>query len=243
MLGAVLFDLDDTLYRELDFVESALDAVALEAAEVLDLPAATLGRAFRDVLAERGRGRTVDEALLRCGVSPERTAALVPSLVATYRAHRPPALALHDDAARCLEVLRERGIALGLVTDGDPRVQRAKVAALGLERWLGVLRFTWDAGAERQKPHADAYRPALDWLAARGIAPAEVAYVGDNPAKDFAGARALGLATVRLLRGPHAGIVASREDDADVSLTTLEQLVPWIDRRRSPPVPPSRARG
>lgn len=223
MLRAVLFDLDDTLYRELDFVASALDAVARAASDLV--PFAQLSATLRVVLAEEGRGRTIDEALRRCGVADDVVAARVPALVAVYRGHRPEHLMLHGDAARCLRAMRASGLVLGVVTDGDPRVQRAKVAALGLGSRVEILRYTWDAGAAHQKPHPDAYQPALSHLASLGIAPRDTMYVGDNPTKDFVGARALGMRTVRLRRGPHAALEVPPALEADVSITSLDALI------------------
>src|SRR5258708_9088219 len=161
VVRAVLFDLDDTLYPELDFVRSAMAAVAaaLEARHGVPAPAAQA--ALDRALAVHGRGRTIDRALDELGIA--HGDALIAELVPTYRTH-PPRLTLHADAARALDRLRGRGLLLGLVSDGDPAVQRAKAAALGLARWMSHLRFTWDDGAERQKPHPAAFRAALDAL-------------------------------------------------------------------------------
>jgi putative hydrolase of the HAD superfamily len=40
-------------------------------------------------------------------------------------------------------------------------------------------------------------------------------YVGDNPHRDFAGARALGIRTVRVLTGEHARAEAAAGDESD----------------------------
>jgi putative hydrolase of the HAD superfamily len=149
-----------------------------------------------------------------------------------YRTHT-PSITLFPDAVRCLAALRDAGLVLGLVTDGDPEVQRAKVAALGLRGVFEVERYSWDAGAALQKPHASAFEPALAALAALRIRARDLAYVGDNPTKDFVGARALGLTTLRLRRGPHAAVRVSRALDADHSITSLDELSAWaLDRAK-----------
>ncbi|MGH2606972.1 MAG: HAD hydrolase-like protein, partial [Anaerolineales bacterium] len=53
---------------------------------------------------------------------------------------------------------------------------------------------------------------------------AEAAYIGDNPAKDFRGARALGMRTVRVRRSE--GLHAEREPavEADAPDTEIENL-------------------
>lgn len=212
---AVLFDLDDTLYRELDFVESAFREVAGTLAQCAGVPVPQAVAALADAFTRFGRDRTIDRAVEALGLQP----ALVPQLVRVYRSHVPAVLHLHADARRALDRLAAQGILLGLVTDGDPDVQRSKTRALGLERWLGAMRFTWDEGAERQKPHARAFLPALETL---GLAGDEAVYIGDNPAKDFVGARALGMHTVRVLRGPHSLARAVPGYDADLTVDTLD---------------------
>jgi putative hydrolase of the HAD superfamily len=218
VLRAVLFDLDDTLYPELDFVRSAMSAVA-EAIEARYGVAATSARAALDhALNTHGRGRTIDLALDALGI--ERSGALIAELVAVYRAHA-PRLSLHPDAARALVRLSGRGLLLGLITDGDPAVQRAKAKALELERWMRHLRFTWDDGPSRQKPHPEAFRGALEAL---GVAGHEAAYVGDNPTKDFIGARALGLRTIRLLRGPFRDLAAAPGCEPAIEIESHDDL-------------------
>jgi len=218
VVRAVLFDLDDTLYPELDFVRSAMAAVADAIAARCGVAATSARAALDHALSRHGRGQTIDLALDALGIA--RSAALVVELVAIYRGHA-PRLALHADAARALVRLSDRGLVLGLVTDGDPAVQRAKARALELERWMRHLRFTWDDGPSRQKPHPDAFRGAL---AALGVAGHEAVYVGDNPIKDFIGARALGLGTIRLLRGPFRDLAASPGCEPDIAIDSHDDL-------------------
>jgi putative hydrolase of the HAD superfamily len=214
---AVLFDLDDTLYRELDFVESGLRAIARELAARTSLDESAVFAAFAASLEAHGRGRTFDHALATLGLDRP---GWVEELVALYRAHEPE-LALYPDASRALDRLRARGVLLGLVTDGHPGVQRAKARALGLERRLDALRFSWDEGSERQKPDPRAYLGALEPL---GVEPADAVYVGDDPAKDFIGARRLGMRSVRVLRGRHAHVPALPGYEADATLDSLDAL-------------------
>ncbi|MBX7195967.1 MAG: HAD hydrolase-like protein [Sandaracinaceae bacterium] len=232
MLHAVLFDLDDTLYSERDFVSSGFDAVAAHAASELGVRGATFRAALDDALRDHGRGHTFDRALEAQGLSHEEIASIVPELVHVYRQHR-PRIALLPDATRCLDALVRADVPCGVVTDGHPEVQRAKVEALGLRGRLEIERYTWDAGEAFQKPHRLAFEPALAVLAARGIFAHEVAYVGDNPTKDFVGARALGLTTFRIHRGPHANIEMPRVFEAEHRIHSLDELLPAVLRPRS----------
>jgi putative hydrolase of the HAD superfamily len=224
MPACVLFDLDDTLYPECEFVRSGLAAVSAEIERRFGVRADRARRALDEELAERGRGQTIDGALRRLGLAGDPGA--VAELVAAYRSHKPD-IALFPDALRALERLGAARVRLGLVTDGDPTAQRSKASALGLAHWMGALCFTWDDGPGCGKPHPRGFERAL---VALGASPDEAVYVGDNPAKDFLGARRLGLWTVRLRRGPFAGTHAAPGCDADAAIDSLDELEVFASR-------------
>ena len=74
-----------------------------------------------------------------------------------------------------------------LVTDGNPRIQRAKIAALGLEGRLDHVVVSDELGGRAvRKPHPAPFLRALDLL---DLPPGHVVHVGDRPAKDVAGAQ------------------------------------------------------
>lgn len=64
---------------------------------------------------------------------------------------------------------------------------------LGLRSFLDVLVDSTDAGCTKPDPRV--FRQALEGL---GVTPAEAVFVGDSPARDMAGARALGMRHVWL---------------------------------------------
>jgi putative hydrolase of the HAD superfamily len=213
----VLFDLDDTLYAEADYVRSGFAAVAREVEARLGVPAPEVAAALDRALQRHGRGRTIDLALEELGIVRPH---LVADLVKLYRGHS-PSLQLYPDARRTLDRLSTQGLKLGLITDGDPTAQRHKARALGLERWLAYLGFTWEEGPEQQKPDPRVYQRALQALQAT---PEEAVYVGDNPTKDFSGARQVGLFTVRLLRGPYGNREVPEKTRANVDIRELDDL-------------------
>lgn len=218
MIRGVVFDLDDTLYPERDFVRSGLAASAawLEREHGV---AGLLERAWP--LFEAGaRGRLFDQALGQLGLAPRPE--LIAQLVAVYRAHA-PAIALTPDVALLLERLHARG-PLALLTDGYHATQQQKVKALGLERWCRPIVYTDALGREHWKPSPKGFLKIQGEL---GVAPHELVYIADNPAKDFRAPRALGWRTIRLQRpgGEHAAAApATAADDADCTIGTLAEL-------------------
>lgn len=211
MRRCVAFDIDDTLALERDYVRSGFRAAERE----LGLA----GFAERCWAAfERGvRGTVFDETLAESGIdaAPDTVARLVD----VYRAHR-PAIELLTDARCALDALAGR-VALACVTDGPAVSQRAKSEALGLDRWIGTTVFTADLGDGLGKPHTRAFEIVQE---ATGCAPGACTYVADNPAKDFAGPKALGWRTVRVRRaeGLHHG--AASGPDVDRELPDLTEI-------------------
>src|SRR3990172_8784663 len=127
-IHSVLFDLDDTLYPEMDFVRSGFRAVARCLSSRLSIPGEEVFRRLMEGMERDGRGRVFDSTLSSFGAD----AGLVRVCGHGYCSHKPD-IALFEDALPTLRRLRETRARLGIVTDGMGAVQRAKVDALGLE--------------------------------------------------------------------------------------------------------------
>lgn len=213
----VVFDVDDTLYLERDFVLSGFAAVDAW----LSRERGILGfgeRACR-LFAEGSRGRIFDAVLAELG--QPACPAEVEQLVAVYREHE-PVLALQPDAAAALD-WAERSFHLALITDGVAAVQSRKIRALGLEPRVGCRIVTDEWGREFWKPSPEPYRRVMERLP--GAASGYV-YVADNPRKDFLAPRALGWRTVRIRRegGEHTSYAPTAAEEAEVEITSLLEL-------------------
>lgn len=180
MIAGVLLDLDDTLVDRSGAVRAWLSAVAGAQAETLI--AADAGGygdrgAFLHELAQR-LGWTVAEATTRF------RAGLLERLQPM-----PGACALLDRlAARC---------PVAIATNGSVVMQRAKLAAAGLDRHVRTVVISEAIGVA--KPEARFFAHAVQVL---GSVPAATLMVGDHPRNDIAGAKAAGLRTC-WLRSPH----------------------------------------
>jgi putative hydrolase of the HAD superfamily len=226
-LGCVVFDIDDTLFLERDYVASGFEAVGRLVARRLGIPDFA-ARARRAVAQGAGR-RVFDAALAAAGQDPDPL--LVQRLVEAYRRHR-PAIALLPDARRCLARLAPR-VRLAAVSDGPLAAQRAKVRALGLARWLDPIVLTGALGRSRAKPSPEPFRVVERRTGVRGAA---LVYVADNPVKDFLGPKVLGWRTVRVRRpeglhrdapsGPDVDLEISGLDDLEDALRTVAGGVP-----------------
>ena len=209
-IGAVLFDLDDTLVDmrgawRASFAEAIAPLhAATPSLRALGPPEAIYDGPFRRYSeaahAAAGGGeweeRFTDEAfarLLAAHAAPDP--ALAARLAGRYRAAVPARVALYPDALAALDAVGARW-PLALVTNGPSRLQRPTIARFGLERRFAAVVVSGEAGV--RKPDPAIFAIALDAL---GAPPDAAVHVGDNPRDDVAGAVAAGLGAVWIDRG------------------------------------------
>ena len=182
-VSAVVFDLDDTLYSEKDFVRSGYRAVAkllpeIDNAEEKLWSAFVSGRSAIDTVLS-DEGIYTDELRDRC--------------LLEYRGHFPE-IELYDGACELLADLRKRGLKLGIITDGRPLGQRNKIKALGLENMVDEIIVTDEiGGVDFRKPNDISFRIMQRKLK---VPFEEMVYVGDNLSKDLHAPRQLGMQAI-----------------------------------------------
>jgi putative hydrolase of the HAD superfamily len=209
VIEAVTFDFWETLVHEAPLTmregQIAGWVEALEA-EGIDVPREDIASALAanwQVFDERwaandGQHTPVDAVAFMCGhLGVEAGDALRRELVQVFtHVGETAPLELAPGIEECLLGLREAGVRVGIVCDVG--MTPAPTLRLRLERH-GVLRhfLGWSFSDETGwfKPAAEAFAPALHALGVRD--PARAAHVGDRRRTDVAGARALGMVSVR----------------------------------------------
>jgi putative hydrolase of the HAD superfamily len=226
MITTVIFDLDDTLYDEIDFCRSGFRAVAphiaaLSDAYSADAVFATLWKCF--MTGEHGS--TFNVALAELGIPCDGP--LIHKLVEVYHTHL-PTLTLPPESRAVLEDLKTR-YTLGLLTDGFLPTQRLKVQALGIEHYFQAILYTEELGREFWKPSPRGFEKLLERLGARLE---ETVYVADNERKDFIAPNRLGLLTIQVLRP--SGLYQQPSSPADaapkVKIATIDELAAVLAR-------------
>jgi len=216
----LVFDLDDTLYAEREFVLSGFTAVDLWLQQKRGITGFSLEAT--SLFLAGVRGHIFDKTLGNLGLSD--LAGLVPELVEIYRGHKPQ-LTLFADAEWAIERFCGK-LKLGLITDGYAETQRNKVAALEIGGAFDCIVYTDDLGRHNWKPSPVAFRLTMERL---GVTGEECIYVGDNPAKDFLAPNGLGWLTVRISRegGEYArgaGEMATPDHKAKKVINSLYEL-------------------
>jgi len=180
----VVFDLDDTLYGELDYVHSAFDFVGQLVAQLYGLTASAteLRRLHADGDPAPLQTYWLDQAL---------PAEALADCIAAMRAHRPN-ITLRDGAKALIGALDSSGIHWCILTDGRSVTQRQKIMALGLDRKASGIYISQERGVAKPAP------AAFTQIEHDFSDIVQFFYVADNPAKDFSSPNELGWMTIML---------------------------------------------
>ena len=172
----ICFDLDDTLYKEIDYLKSAYREIATfvkhpEAVEQMMEWYYSKVNVFEKLIEKYNLNVCVAECLK------------------IYREHYPN-ISLNDGVKEYLDELKGNGAKLGLISDGRSLTQRNKIKALGLEGVFDIEIISEELGTE--KPNLANYQAVMDKFPERKV----FYYVADNTAKDFIAPNQLGWRTV-----------------------------------------------
>ena len=179
-----VFDLDDTLYKEQDYLQSAYREIA---ATVESRDGALQG-VFGQMLRWWQAGENVFQRL----VDTYKLDLTLNDLLTAYRSHV-PSIRL-DEATEGLLARLQQQATLGIITDGRSLTQWHKIEALGLTDYMDQkdILISEDTGFE--KPSEEPFRHFMARYPSRTYY-----YIGDNPTKDFVAPNRLGWTTVCLL--------------------------------------------
>lgn len=174
---AVFFDLDDTLYKEYTFVESAYRAVARFMADITGADPAPLAK----IMATR-RPLGFEAAIEAQRGLPGADSISIASCVDVYRRHWPD-IRVEEWVPGLLRRLKSENVLIGIITDGTVLTQGTKIRALGLDRFVPpeAIFISEATGGDKTTP--------LQWRAAEALCRqygcTSRIYVGDNLSKDF----------------------------------------------------------
>lgn len=199
----VVFDLDDTLFDEIDFVRSGFAEIAgyLHLPEAYDF--------MWTYFSEHGSGKVFDALIAHFMLETP-----LQKLIEIYRFH-PPALSLCADSRALLEYARRHKT--GLISDGHYLMQQNKFRALGLEPYVDYAVFT--DFHHTKKPSEKPFRMVMEHFASE----TRFVYVSDNPRKDFDAPNRLGWESIRF-RNP-LGIYRDESNSARYEVTSREAIL------------------
>lgn len=208
MITTIVFDLDDTLYDEIEYCRSGFSAVA----EVLSKqpkapPAEHIFSALWGQFAAGNRTKTFNAALGELNINYDDKH--ISELVNIYRNHIPQ-ITLPQDSRDVLKKLKTK-YTLALLTDGFLPVQQLKVQSLGIEEYFSCIVYTEKLGRDCWKPSPAGFKKIMQDL---DIRPENIVFVADNEQKDFIAPNKLGFLTVQIIRSARIHTEPSQQSDA-----------------------------
>ena len=173
----VIFDLDDTLFNEKEYIKSGFKTIA-EYLKREDASERLWGYFEKNIPA-------IDAYLTEINLISEKE-----NCLRIYREHKPE-IKLNKGISDLFGELKSKGIKIGIITDGRPMGQRNKIDAIGLEPLVDDIIITDELGGEQfRKPCDIAFRiMQRKW----NIPFEEIMYIGDNADKDFQAPKQLGM--------------------------------------------------
>jgi len=231
VIRAVVFDLDDTLISEREYVRSGFGAVGDVLARRYDFESSALAEEL-NALFDAGEKQVFNRLLERHHVDYEPRD--IDELVAIYRRHEPNVVPF-GDAIVCVRALKARGINIGIITDGYVDSQAAKMRVVEPLIPVDCVILTETLGRGYWKPHPRAFEEMANHF---DISIREIMYIGDNPAKDFLIGSTHGVTTVRISRpqSVYSGVPyleGVKEHHFIESLTEVIDLVDKANRQAS----------
>ncbi len=176
MQKTIVFDLDDTLVKEVEYLKSAFRQIAKHCDALDD-----------DLFAEMfQKYQSKDDVF---GMLIKRYDVAKDELKSMYRNHFPDFG--ENKSLEILKKIKEQGHNIGLVTDGFSVTQRNKIQALGIEEILDLIVVSEEFGSEKPS--------VANFEVFHRFGTSEYFYISDNLAKDFIAPNALGWTTVCLI--------------------------------------------
>jgi HAD superfamily hydrolase (TIGR02253 family) len=225
MLKAVLFDLDNTL---LDFMTFKIETAkaASKAMVKQGLPMDELqayGKIF-SVYEEKGieYQKTFHDVIAPLNLEINSAERIQQAAIIAYLKRKFEVLRPYPMVKPTLNALRAKGLKLGIVTDAPRNKAWQRLVITGLEHEFDFV-ITLDDTKER-KPHPSPFFMALEKL---NLLPQACLFVGDNPGRDIAGAREVGMRTCFARYG---AIGKKSEPKSDYEISRFEELRVLVSR-------------
>lgn len=182
----ICFDLDDTLYKEQDFLKSAFQEIAVYVESCINVPYENI---YNVLISAFQNNKNAFDAL------NEQYNIHIPieTYLKIYREHKPNILPL-PGVLEMLAFFKNKGSILGLISDGRSVTQRNKIKSLKIECFFNDDNIIISEEFGTSKPSKSNYQYFSDRYPGR-----QFFYIGDNTHKDFVVPNELGWTSICLL--------------------------------------------
>lgn len=224
-INAIIFDIDDTLFDQLEWLEGAFSKVGELVEDRFGVSKKIVGKKLRRLTVERGSasGNLFNLALEELGI--QETPALIEEAIVAFYSYHPKKLTLYPGVKETLSKLKACGFKLGVISEGREKMQIQKLKALGIHHFFDA---TLIVKLHRGEPRGtSSYTKILKVLKSE---PNECIYVGDNPYKDFVNAKKLSIHTIRVFTGEYREKKVDKNLDADFSVNNIREILEVVEK-------------
>ncbi len=211
--ATIVFDLDDTLYKEIDFLVSAFHDIAQKVE--IEFGISSVFECMYEAYIEQ-------KDAFQCLIDMYHLPLAKDWFLQIYRNHV-PTISLPPGTKEMLHGLCESGYKLGILTDGRSLTQRNKLSSLGLDAFVAREAVVISEEFGSSKPNIRNYSYFMELYRSDGYL-----YVGDNIKKDFIAPNILGWKSILLLddgRNIHAqDSIVPEENKATYSIRFLVEI-------------------
>lgn len=210
----IIFDLDDTLYSRQSFVRSAIknivDFIYLKNKKKSKK---NLYKILLKIYQNRNIKLKLNFFLENFFLSKK----YLKDCINIFR-YSKKNIFLYNDAQNILKFYKKKCY---LITDGNKLVQQDKIRQLGIKKFFKKIFITNTYGIKYQKPSLFCFKRIKR---IEKCLFGQMAYIADNPKKDFVNCNRVGILTVRLLRGEFKNLKVSRDFDAKYKIKDLREI-------------------
>jgi len=219
VIKCIVFDMDDTLYDEIDYYKSGFAVISHQVTSDFGLKNKVVFDVLWEIFNSGNHKTTFNEAAEKLGVVFDKS--YIEKLINIFRNHNPD-ITLPSESRMILENLKSR-YKLGLITDGYLPAQELKVQALGIEKFFDGIIYTESLGREFWKPSPAGFEKLLARL---NVSTEQCVYVADNLRKDFLAPNQMGFKTIRVIRAKrlHTGQSPSKEAQPHYEVGSIAKL-------------------
>ena len=216
MLKLLAFDLDDTLYPESSYAREGFRTVSAYMRKKYKIDAGKFYKKLVSTKTLTPSAKIFDIVLENYRL---KDAKLVGKLIELYRAQTLK-IRLFPGVKSMLNQFRKK-YTLAVITEGKEVVQKRKINHLKIAGFFDTILYTLDLGDDFKKPSELPFKQLLN---SHKIKPQEAIYIGNDPDKDFIGAKKIGMKTVRINQGIFRGKITNKSTEADFIIGSIKEL-------------------
>lgn len=213
MIKCIIFDLDNTLYDQVDYAKDLMNHLAFRLSKKYDAKTNKIYNTLLSYWMEKGPfyGYFFDDVLEKLSISDDEVRKLI-SISHSYK----PNISTYPGVFTTLTKLKTKYY-LAMITDGNENVQKNKINALGVKKFFKKIVYT----GKHMKPDRKGYQMVLNHF---NLEAEEAVYVGDNPVVDFITPNKMNMTTIRVLKGYFKDKKAGGRHQSQFKVNNFEEI-------------------